>query len=377
MTETPAARSRTPARRRLPRGIRRALSRGDRRAGAAGRWCTSRATTRGMAAMRASLRFFAPELPVLAFPAWDCLPYDRISPNGEIAARRMATLAALADGFDRPAAVLTTVNAATQRVPARAVLARGELHRRGRRARRRRGAARLPGADGLRPGADGDRGRRVRDPRRPRRPLAAGGARRRCGSTCSATCSRAARRFDPETQRTTEAVKRVELAPVSRGDPRRRRDPALPHPLPRDVRRGRARRPALRGGQRRAQAPGLRALAAVLPRAAGDAVRLSAGRAGAARRPGRRRRGRRAGRRSLEQYEARAAALAAKSKLGTVYKPVPPDELYLDDAAWEAAVAGRPLHQLARAAAAARARGDRRRRADRARLRARSGSRSR
>ena len=82
----------------------------------------SRATTRGMAAMRASLRFFAPELPVLAFPAWDCLPYDRISPNGEIAAARMATLAALAGGFARPTAVLTTVNAATQRLPAREVL---------------------------------------------------------------------------------------------------------------------------------------------------------------------------------------------------------------------------------------------------------------
>ena len=87
-----------------------------------------------LAAMRAALRFFAPELPVLAFPAWDCLPYDRISPNPEIAAARMATLAALAGGFDRPAAVLTTVNAATQRVPAREVLAGGELHRRGRRA---------------------------------------------------------------------------------------------------------------------------------------------------------------------------------------------------------------------------------------------------
>ena len=70
---------------------------------------------------------------MLAFPAWDCLPYDRISPNAEIAAARMATLAALAGGFDRPAAVLTTVNAATQRVPARDGAARGELHRRGRR----------------------------------------------------------------------------------------------------------------------------------------------------------------------------------------------------------------------------------------------------
>jgi transcription-repair coupling factor (superfamily II helicase) len=76
-----------------------------------------------LVSMRAALRFFAPELPVLTFPAWDCLPYDRISPNGEIAAARMATLAALAGGFARPAALLTTLNAATQRVPPRAVVA--------------------------------------------------------------------------------------------------------------------------------------------------------------------------------------------------------------------------------------------------------------
>jgi glycerol kinase len=78
-----------------------------------------------LAALAASLRFFAPGLPVLRFPAWDCLPYDRISPNPEIAAARMATLAALAGGFDRPAAVLTTLNAATQRVPAREVIVLG------------------------------------------------------------------------------------------------------------------------------------------------------------------------------------------------------------------------------------------------------------
>jgi transcription-repair coupling factor (superfamily II helicase) len=39
-----------------------------------------------MAAMRAALAFFAPGLPVLTFPAWDCLPYDRVSPNPEISA---------------------------------------------------------------------------------------------------------------------------------------------------------------------------------------------------------------------------------------------------------------------------------------------------
>ena len=77
-----------------------------------------------LAALAEALAFFAPDLPVLRFPAWDCLPYDRISPNAEISAARMAALAALADWADKGAApcalILTTLNAATQRVPARA-----------------------------------------------------------------------------------------------------------------------------------------------------------------------------------------------------------------------------------------------------------------
>ncbi len=77
---------------------------------------------RRMAAMADALAIVAPDVPVLRFPAWDCLPFDRVSPNAEVAAERMATLAFLARGFDRPAAVLTTVNAAVQRVPARETL---------------------------------------------------------------------------------------------------------------------------------------------------------------------------------------------------------------------------------------------------------------
>lgn len=45
-----------------------------------------------MATLEAALKFFAPDLPVLTLPAWDCQPYDRVSPNAEIAARRMDTL---------------------------------------------------------------------------------------------------------------------------------------------------------------------------------------------------------------------------------------------------------------------------------------------
>jgi transcription-repair coupling factor (superfamily II helicase) len=76
-----------------------------------------------LAALSRALGFFAPELERLAFPAWDCLPYDRVSPNAAVAAERMATLARLAAGALTGAVVLTTVNAALQRVPARAWVA--------------------------------------------------------------------------------------------------------------------------------------------------------------------------------------------------------------------------------------------------------------
>src|SRR5215475_4904523 len=72
-----------------------------------------------------ALAFFAPDLPVLEFPAWDCQPYDRVSPHGGILAQRMTTLARLSRlaGSDKPMIVLTTVNAAVQRVPAREFVA--------------------------------------------------------------------------------------------------------------------------------------------------------------------------------------------------------------------------------------------------------------
>src|SRR3546814_10438203 len=72
-----------------------------------------------MATLEAALRFFAPELNVLTLPAWDCQPYDRVSPNAEIAARRMDTLNRIAGGLpEGPWLLLTTVNAALQRLPA-------------------------------------------------------------------------------------------------------------------------------------------------------------------------------------------------------------------------------------------------------------------
>ncbi len=82
-----------------------------------------------MQAMETALGFFAPGIEILTIPAWDCQPYDRASPNGAVMARRMLTLSRLArtTGRATPAIVLTTVNAALQRVPARAVLAQQSL----------------------------------------------------------------------------------------------------------------------------------------------------------------------------------------------------------------------------------------------------------
>ena len=60
-----------------------------------------------------ALSFFAPEAHVVEFPAWDCLPYDRVSPNAAVAGARLsalATLAARAPG-ENPVVVLTTAGA--------------------------------------------------------------------------------------------------------------------------------------------------------------------------------------------------------------------------------------------------------------------------
>ena len=69
------------------------------------------------AAMVQSLRFFAPDIPLIEFPAWDCLPYDRVSPSGAVASRRMAALAAISSLAPGPLILVTSINAATQRTP--------------------------------------------------------------------------------------------------------------------------------------------------------------------------------------------------------------------------------------------------------------------
>ena len=82
-----------------------------------------------MSQLHRALQFFAPDIAVLEFPAWDCQPYDRVSPHAGVVAQRMTTLSRLArvQGRDRPSVLLTTVNAVLQRVPARGLLAAQSL----------------------------------------------------------------------------------------------------------------------------------------------------------------------------------------------------------------------------------------------------------
>ncbi len=77
-------------------------------------------------AFRDALAFAAPDVEILDFPAWDCQPYDRVSPQAAIEARRMTVLSRLArskSSAERPRLVSTTVSALVQRVPPRSAVA--------------------------------------------------------------------------------------------------------------------------------------------------------------------------------------------------------------------------------------------------------------
>ncbi len=71
-----------------------------------------------MADLEQMLGFVAPDIPVLTLPAWDCLPYDRVSPSADTSARRLAALVGLIAHRKKPhaAIVLVTVNAMLQKV---------------------------------------------------------------------------------------------------------------------------------------------------------------------------------------------------------------------------------------------------------------------
>jgi transcription-repair coupling factor (superfamily II helicase) len=79
------------------------------------------------AQFEAAVRFFAPGLATLRLPAWDTLPYDRISPAASVAAQRCAALAQLARRRQGEAALLAiaTASAIAQRVAPRKRMGEG------------------------------------------------------------------------------------------------------------------------------------------------------------------------------------------------------------------------------------------------------------
>ena len=70
-----------------------------------------------MQSLSDSASYFAPELDIIRFPAWDCLPYDRAGPSLRASAERMSALARLQNDpvKSKPQLVITTINAITQR----------------------------------------------------------------------------------------------------------------------------------------------------------------------------------------------------------------------------------------------------------------------
>ena len=70
-----------------------------------------------------SISFFEPKLHKIIFPAWDCLPFDRISPRVDIVSQRLLALCELLELEEKkPTLILTTLNSSLQRVPPRAAL---------------------------------------------------------------------------------------------------------------------------------------------------------------------------------------------------------------------------------------------------------------
>ncbi|KQI72489.1 transcription-repair coupling factor [Loktanella sp. 5RATIMAR09] len=297
-----------------------------------------------LAAMQAALAFFAPDIPVFVFPAWDCLPYDRVSPNTDISAARMATLAGLVHAMPEHFIILTTLSAATQRVPARSLLREAAFkatvgHRMDEEALRhflvRMGFTQSPTV--MEPGDYAIRGGII--------DIYPPGQSGPVRLDLFGDVLDGARRFDPATQRTTEKLNEIELAPVSEvildeaAITRFRQNYRLEFgaagtddPL----------YEAVSAGRKHAGVEhwlgffqdDLETLFDYLPKATVTLddqmtpMRIARWDSIA------------------DQYGTRMHALTQKGRMDSVYKPAPPQLLYLDDAAWEKAVSNRRVMQF-------------------------------
>ena len=297
-----------------------------------------------LAAMQAALAFFSPQTPVFTFPAWDCLPYDRVSPNTDISAARMATLAGLVHGMPAQFILLTSLSAATQRVPARSLLREAafkasvgnRIDEQGlREFLVRMGFTQSPTV--MEPGDYAVRGGII--------DIFPPGQSGPVRLDLFGDVLDGARRFDPATQRTTETLKEIELAPVS--------EVILDEPAITRFRQnyrlefGAAGTDdplyeAVSAGRKHAGVEhwlgffqdDLETLFDYLPRATitlddqMTPTRLARWDSIA------------------DQYGTRMHALSQKKRMDSVYKPAPPKLLYLDDTAWENAVADRRVIQF-------------------------------
>jgi transcription-repair coupling factor (superfamily II helicase) len=79
--------------------------------------------------IRQQLSFYAPQLQTIYIPAWDCLPYDRVSPAVHISSLRTEALCRIAnlDAIDN-IVVITTINSALQKLPPKSSLASRSIH---------------------------------------------------------------------------------------------------------------------------------------------------------------------------------------------------------------------------------------------------------
>ena len=169
-----------------------------------------------MATLARALAFFAPDIEVLEFPAWDCLPYDRVSPHAAVVAQRMTVLARLAHikSRERPAIVLATVNAALQRVPPRATLARQSLSAAAGHLLPMAGVTQWLELNGF------NRASTVREPgdyavRGGILDLFAAGMDAPVRLDFFGDTLESIRRFDPDTQRTTDELRALDLVPMA------------------------------------------------------------------------------------------------------------------------------------------------------------------
>lgn len=72
-----------------------------------------------LARAAAVMEYMYPQLEILRFPAWDTVPYDRVSPNSAIMSERVETLSKLALNPQpkKPRVIVTSVGAVLQKLP--------------------------------------------------------------------------------------------------------------------------------------------------------------------------------------------------------------------------------------------------------------------